>query len=123
MSAVEEITVKVPSEVAEAYRKATEDERQQMAARIGVILRSRLGKAEAITKLRQTINEISEEAQSRGLTPGILESMLTEEGWSPQEEQYAADLMIQQMVMKSISQKAQERGLTPEILESMLSDE
>jgi hypothetical protein len=77
MSPTEEIAVKVSQEVAEAYRKATEDERQQISARIGVILKASMrSRQEAVTRLRQTMDEISAEAIAKGLTPEILESIL-----------------------------------------------
>ncbi|WP_179049236.1 hypothetical protein [Nostoc sp. TCL26-01] len=73
----EEITIKVPSEIAEAYRNATEDEREQIEARIAVLLKSSMtSKQDAIDKLRQTMDEIGRRAVQRGLTPEILESIL-----------------------------------------------
>jgi hypothetical protein len=80
MIAKEEITIKVPSEVAQAYRNATEEEREQIEARIGVLLKySMTSKLEAIAKLRQTMDEIGERAVQRGLTPEILESILNDD--------------------------------------------
>ncbi|WP_339383971.1 hypothetical protein [Fortiea sp. LEGE XX443] len=77
MIAKEEITIKVPSEVAEAYRNATEEEQEQIAARITVLLKSSMtSKQEAIAKLRQTMDEIGTKAVQRGLTPEMLESIL-----------------------------------------------
>jgi regulator of protease activity HflC (stomatin/prohibitin superfamily) len=76
MNIKEEIILKVPLDVAETYRKATEEERGQIAARLSVMLRSRLTREAAIAKLNQTMDEISEEAQAKGLTPEILESIL-----------------------------------------------
>jgi hypothetical protein len=73
----EEITIKVPSEVAEAYRNASQEEREQIEARIAVLLKSSMtSRYEAITKLRQTMDEIGRRAVERGLTPEILESIL-----------------------------------------------
>lgn len=77
MSLMEEIMVQVPQEIAEIYRKATENERQQMAMRIGVILKGSMRtRSEALSQLRQTMEEISAEAIDKGLTPEILESIL-----------------------------------------------
>lgn len=77
MSLMEEIMVQVPQEIAEIYRKATENERQQMAMRIGVILKGSMRtRSEALSQLRQTMEEISAEASDKGLTPEILESIL-----------------------------------------------
>jgi hypothetical protein len=54
----EEITIKVPSSVAEAYRNATEEERSQIEARIAVLLKSSMTcRQEAIAKLRQTMDD------------------------------------------------------------------
>jgi len=76
----EEITIKVPSSVAEAYRNATEEERSQIEARIAVLLKSSMTcRQEAIAKLRQTMDEIGRRAVERGLTPSILESILNDD--------------------------------------------
>ncbi|WP_202896004.1 hypothetical protein [Iningainema tapete] len=76
----EEITIKVPSEVAESYRNATEEEREQIEARIAVLLKSSMtSRLEAIAKLRQTMDEIGTRAVQRGLTPEILESILNDD--------------------------------------------
>ena len=76
----EEITIKVPSEVAEAYRNASEEEREQIEVRIAVLLKSSVtSRQEAIVNLRQTMDEIGRRAVGRGLTPEILESILNDE--------------------------------------------
>ncbi len=76
----EEITIKVPSEVAQAYRNATEEERSQIEARIAVLLKSSMtSRQEAIAKLRQTMDEIGTRAAQRGLTPEILSSILNDD--------------------------------------------
>jgi glycerate-2-kinase len=77
----EEITIKVPLEVAEAYRNATEEEREQLQLKIATIMQSQFttSKQEAIARLRNTMDEISQEAQERGLTPEILESILNDD--------------------------------------------
>jgi hypothetical protein len=78
MNTKEEIILSVPMDVAQTYRQATEQERGQIAARLSVMLRSRMTREQAIAKLNQTMDEISEEAQARGLTPEILESILND---------------------------------------------
>ncbi len=76
----EEITIKVPSEVAEAYRNATEEERSQIEAQIAVLLKSSMtSRLEAIAKFRQTMDEIGTRAAQRGLTPEILSSILNDD--------------------------------------------
>lgn len=79
MNTKEEIILRVPMDVAQTYRQATEEERGQIAARLSVMLRSWLTREEAIAKLNRTMDEISEEAQVRGLTPEILESILNDD--------------------------------------------
>ncbi len=78
MNTKEEIILRVPMDVAQTYRQATEEERGQIAARLSVMLRSRLTREEAIAKLNRTMDEVSTEAQARGLTPEILESILND---------------------------------------------
>jgi glycerate-2-kinase len=75
----EEITIKVPFEVAEAYRNATEEEREQLQLKIAAIMQSQFTtkRKEAIARLRNTMDKASQEAQERGLTPEILESILS----------------------------------------------
>jgi hypothetical protein len=79
MNAKEEIVLRVPLDVAESYRKATDEEQAQIAARLSVMLRSRLTKGKAITQLNRTMDDISEQVQTRGLTPEILESILNDD--------------------------------------------
>lgn len=76
----EDITIKVPKDVAEAYRSATREEKEQIQLKIVAIMQLKMGKGrtEAVKKLRQTMDSASQEAQNRGLTPEILESILNE---------------------------------------------
>jgi hypothetical protein len=79
MSAIQEITIKVPSDIAEAYSRATDSQRQQIAVKIGVMLTRVMSEKEAaIDRLKQQMNDISSEATANGLTPEILESILNE---------------------------------------------
>ena len=79
MAAIEKIAVEVPSEVAEAYRSATETERLQIATRIGLMLRSTtISRQDAARRLKQTMNNIGNEAVINGLTPEILQSILND---------------------------------------------
>ena len=76
----EEITIKVPSDVAEAYRNATKEQQEQIEARIAVLLKSSMTSRQVgITKLRQTMDEIGGRAAERGLTPEILQSILNDD--------------------------------------------
>jgi hypothetical protein len=81
MIAKEEITIKVPSNIAQAYRNFTEVEREQIEAKIADLLEIQLDsrRKEAIDKLHQTMHEIGTEAVKRGLTPEILESILSDD--------------------------------------------
>lgn len=80
MISKKQITIEVPLDAAEAYLNATEQERQQFDSKIAVILKSSTRtREEAIAKIRQTMNEISAEAEERGLTPEILESLLNDD--------------------------------------------
>lgn len=76
-----EITIQVPSELAQAYRNFTEIEREQIEAKITDLLATQLEtrRKAAVEKLRQTMKKASEEAKARGLTPEILESILNDE--------------------------------------------
>jgi hypothetical protein len=79
MAVVEKIAVEVPPEVADAYRSATEPERLQIAARIGLMLRAATGsRQDAVDRLKQTMDDIGREAVANGLTPEILESVLND---------------------------------------------
>ncbi len=69
------ITVSVDSEVANSYRSASDAERRKL----DLLVNLRLREAGAPGKsLRETMQEISRNAQQRGLTPGILQSILDE---------------------------------------------
>jgi hypothetical protein len=79
MAVVEKIAIEVPIEIAEAYRSATETERLQIAARIGLMLRSSIGsRQDAVDRLKQTMDDVSNDAVANGLTPEILESILND---------------------------------------------
>ncbi len=87
MAAIEKIAVEVPSEVADAYRSATAPERLQIATRIGLMLRSTTSNRQdalvhAVSprenRLKQTMDDIGNEAVINGLTPEILESILND---------------------------------------------
>ena len=69
------ITVSVDSDVAKAYRSASDSERRKLDLLINLRLRdvTKPGKS-----LREIMSEISRNAQRRGLTPEILQSILEE---------------------------------------------
>jgi hypothetical protein len=67
------ITIHVNSEVAQAYLSASEEDRRKMDFLAGFQLAEYLRSPEPLEKV---IEDMSREAQSRGLTPKILESLL-----------------------------------------------
>lgn len=71
----ERITVSVDSEVAKAYRSASDSDRRKLDLLINLRLRDVIKPGKS---LREIISEISRNAQRRGLTPEILQSILDE---------------------------------------------
>ena len=69
------ITVTVDAEVAEKYRSASDMDRRRMDFLINSHLRKIMGPRRP---LEETMRELSQEAQKRGLTPEILQSILDE---------------------------------------------
>jgi hypothetical protein len=73
----ETITLQVESEVARFYNDAPQTDKQKLQALFGSWLKHY---AEAdVDSLKQTMDEISCNTQSRGLTSEILESLLADE--------------------------------------------
>ena len=81
MNTKEEITIKVPANIALAYRNATESEREQIELKLAAImqLQFKTPRKDAIARLRNTMDAISNEAQAKGLTPEILELILNDD--------------------------------------------
>jgi len=71
----EEITIRVDSEAARAYRAASEQERRKLDLLLDLRLRDALQPAGSLQDL---MHELSRKAQDRGLTLEILESILHE---------------------------------------------
>jgi hypothetical protein len=67
------ITIHVDPEVANAYRSAPEAERRKMDLLVSLQLTDFLRSSES---LEDVMDEVSREAQERGLTPAILDSIL-----------------------------------------------
>ncbi len=76
--ATEMITLQVDLETAQAFKAAPAEEREKLQVLLGIWLKG-FAKADAAASLKETMNEISQKAQSRGLTPEILDSILKEE--------------------------------------------
>lgn len=81
MATTEEITIKVPSEIAEAYRQATKEEQEEIQLKFASIMQLKLlnFRQDAVQRLRNMMDEVSKEAQTQGLTPEILDSILQDD--------------------------------------------
>jgi hypothetical protein len=73
----EAIILEIDSEAAQAFKSVSAEEREKLQVLLGIWLKE-YAKADA-TSLKETMDEISRKAQSRGLTPETLESILEEE--------------------------------------------
>lgn len=72
----ETITLEVESDAARFFNDASQTEKQKLQALFGNWLKQY---AEAdVDSLKQSMDEISRNAQCKGLTPEILESLLTD---------------------------------------------
>ena len=72
----EQITVSVDPDVAKLYRSASDNERRKLDLLVNLRLRDA---TESGKSLRDTMLEVSRNAQRRGLTPEILQSILADE--------------------------------------------
>ncbi|MDY6805196.1 MAG: hypothetical protein SXA11_15505 [Cyanobacteriota bacterium] len=81
MKAYKQITIKVSSEIAENYYRVPEKEREQIELKLADIIDWQLEnrRQEAVKELQNLMDRASEKAQSNGLTPEILESILNED--------------------------------------------
>ena len=70
------ITVSVDTDVADAYRAASDRDRRKLDLLVNLRLRDALRSKDA---LRDVMRDISRSAQRRGLTPETLQSILNEE--------------------------------------------
>ena len=77
MQISEEITIKVSPNVAQAYQKATEQKKSSLSTLISIFLGEEIN--EKVDFLGKLMDEISDKAVARGLTPEILETILNEE--------------------------------------------
>lgn len=71
----EEITIRVDPQAAQAYRAAPAEERRKLDLLLSLRLQDALRPGGS---LKELMRDISREAQERGLTPEILESILHE---------------------------------------------
>ena len=70
----EVISVEVDSEAARVFNSASAEEREKLQVLFGIWLKE-FAKAD-MASLKETMDEISRKAQSRGLTPEVLEATL-----------------------------------------------
>ena len=73
---MKEIMIEVSSEVAEASQSASSQERKKIQAIVSILLQKQANRDVAL--LQELMDEISDRARARGLTPEILESILNE---------------------------------------------
>ena len=75
--ATETITLEIDSEAAQALQSVSAEGREKLQILLGIWLKDYVKAAN--TSLRETMNEISEKAKNRGLTPEVLEPILRRE--------------------------------------------
>jgi hypothetical protein len=72
---VEQITIQVDAEAAQAFKSASSEDRRKLEALLSLRLTEVTRRRET---LNEVMNEISDKAEKRGLTPDILKAMLNE---------------------------------------------
>lgn len=75
--ATETITLEIDSEAAKTFKSISSEDREKLQVLLGAWLKE-YAKADSLP-LKKIMDEMSAEAQSKGLTPEILESILKEE--------------------------------------------
>jgi hypothetical protein len=73
----EAITLEIDAEAARAFKAASAEEREKLQVLLGIWMKE-YARADAAS-LKEVMDEASRKAQSRGLTPETLESILEEE--------------------------------------------
>ncbi len=71
----DQITVSVDPDVANAYRLASDNDRRKLDMLVNLRLRDA---TQSKASLKEVMRDISQNAQQRGLTPEILQTMLDE---------------------------------------------
>ncbi|HEV2238316.1 MAG TPA: hypothetical protein VGR57_16760 [Ktedonobacterales bacterium] len=71
--AIEEITLRVSAEAAQAFRRATPEEQLRLETLVSLQL---MGQLQPRRGLDEIMAEMSQQARARGLTPEILEDLL-----------------------------------------------
>jgi hypothetical protein len=70
------ISIEVSPEAAELYQSAPPEEKERVRSLVDLLIRKPVNND--LEFLRKLMDEISDEAEARGLTPEILESLLNE---------------------------------------------
>ena len=73
----ENISITVDADAARSFCEASPEERRKMELLLGLRLRDLT--SGRVRPLKEIMDEIGRQAEARGLTPGMLESMLSEE--------------------------------------------
>lgn len=71
-----EIKIRVDTEIAKAFNSTSPQERQKLEVLLNLKLKESLGNNDSLLKI---MNQISQEAVYKGLTPEILQSLLKDE--------------------------------------------
>lgn len=71
----EEITIRVEPEAAQIYRTASQEERRKLDLLLSLKLTDT---TQSSRSLQEVMDEISQKAQERGLTPELLDQLLHE---------------------------------------------
>lgn len=74
--ATEEITIRVDTETARAFNSTPAQERHKLEFLLNLKLKESLSKSDSLLEI---MDEISQEALNKGLTPEILQSLLEDE--------------------------------------------
>jgi hypothetical protein len=72
---VEEITIHVDSEAAQAYRGASEEQRRKLDLLLSLRLREATHPG---VSLQEVMRDLGQKAQERGMTPEILQAILND---------------------------------------------
>lgn len=76
MMATEEITIRVDAELAKSFKSISAQERQKLELLLNLKLKESLNNHDSLLEI---MDEISQEAINKGLTPEILQSLLEDE--------------------------------------------
>ena len=75
----EKIIINVSPEIAKAYEQVPLAEKEQIQSKIATLISLYLQQKDNLAKFRQTMNLASQEVAAQGLTPEILDYILSED--------------------------------------------